>query len=162
MPYILKGRVLLVIALGMSLTAWGQGAAGRAAPRRPRNRRERLRARRPARRGAAARAPLEFYNYDTTAGSGPSIPDAPPTETHQKITVNGETLAYTARAGYLPLRNATTGQSEAHLFYTCYAKDGVSGRLGASGNVFPGRRARRVGRLAGVWRPGAEADEVGE
>jgi carboxypeptidase C (cathepsin A) len=28
--------------------------------------------------------------------------------------------------GYLPLRNATTGQSEAHVFYTCYAKDGVT------------------------------------
>jgi carboxypeptidase C (cathepsin A) len=26
----------------------------------------------------------------------------------------------------MPLRNATTGQSEAHLFYTCYAKDGVT------------------------------------
>src|SRR5262249_44851208 len=30
------------------------------------------------------------------------------------------------RAGYLSLRNATTGQSEAHLFFTCYMKDGVS------------------------------------
>ena len=29
-------------------------------------------------------------------------------------------------AGYLPLRNATTGQSEAHVFYTSYSKDGVT------------------------------------
>ncbi len=76
--------------------------------------------------GGAAPSTSEFYNYDTTAAAGAPIPDGPPTETHQKITVNGEALAYTARAGYLPLRNATTGQSEAHLFYTCYAKDGVS------------------------------------
>jgi carboxypeptidase C (cathepsin A) len=53
------------------------------------------------------------------------IPESP-TETHQKITVNGGALAYIARVGYLPLRNATTGQSEAHLFYTSYAKEGVS------------------------------------
>jgi carboxypeptidase C (cathepsin A) len=35
-------------------------------------------------------------------------------------------VAYTARVGYIALRNATTGNSEAHVFYTCYAKDGVS------------------------------------
>jgi carboxypeptidase C (cathepsin A) len=68
---------------------------------------------------------LEFYSYDTTANSSPQIPDAPPAESHQKITVNGEALAYTARAGYLPLRNSTTGQAEAHIFYTSYSKDGV-------------------------------------
>jgi len=79
-------------------------------------------------RGGAAAAPStsEFYNYDTTAGMGAPIPESQPTETHQKITLNGEALAYTARVGYLALRNATTGQSEAHVFYTCYAKDGVS------------------------------------
>ena len=126
MPYILKGRVPLVVALGMSLTAWGQGGgrAGRAAAAA-----QQTGAPASAPAGTAGRGgtgPLDFYNYDTTAGSGPSIPDSQPTETHQKITVGGETLAYTARAGYLPLRNATTGQSEAHLFYTCYAKDGVA------------------------------------
>jgi carboxypeptidase C (cathepsin A) len=127
MPYILKGRVLLVIALGTSLTAWGQGGgrAGRAAAAAQQTGAAPAGA--PA--GTAGRGgtgALEFYNYDTTAGSGPSIPDSQPVETHQKITVGGETLAYTARAGYLSLRNATTGQSEAHLFYTCYAKDGVA------------------------------------
>jgi carboxypeptidase C (cathepsin A) len=76
--------------------------------------------------GGAAAATSEFYNYDPTAAGAAAISDAPPTETHQKITVGAETLAYTARVGYLPLRNATTGQSEAHLFYTFYAKDGVS------------------------------------
>ena len=88
------------------------------------------RPRRAWRRGGAGAAAgggaSEFYNYDTTAASEPPIPDGPPAETHQKITLKGETLAYTARAGYLPLRNATTGQSEAHVFFTCYAKDGVS------------------------------------
>jgi carboxypeptidase C (cathepsin A) len=78
-------------------------------------------------RGEAGGGATEFFNYDTTAGAGPAIPDSQPAETHQKITLNGEALAYTARAGYMPLRNATTGQSEAHLFYTCYTKDGGGG-----------------------------------
>ena len=133
MRYIRDGQVFLAIILGISFTALGQGGrAGRAAAAQQAG----APAGTPAPAGApgrggrgggdAAGAASEFYNYDTTAGSGAAIPDAPPTETHQKITVNGEALAYTARVGYMPLRNATTGQSEAHLFYTCYAKDGVS------------------------------------
>jgi len=126
MRYSRNGQILLVITLGISFIAWGQGGSGQTG------------------RGAAAQqagppgsatgrgggggagGAGEFYNYDTTAGSGQAIPDAQPTETHQKITVNGEAIAYTARVGYMPLHNATTGQSEAHLFFTCYAKDGVS------------------------------------
>ena len=79
-------------------------------------------------RGAAPAPPAtsEFYNFDTSASTEASIPDAPAAETHQKISLSGETVAYTTRAGYMPLRNATTGQSEAHIFYTSYAKDGVS------------------------------------
>jgi carboxypeptidase C (cathepsin A) len=122
--------------IGISSIAWGQGGGGRAG-----------RAGAAQQTGAPAGAPAgtaapaagrggggaavggaasEFYNYDTTAGLMLPIPDGPPTETHQKITANGEALAYTARVGYMPLRNATTGQSEAHIFYTCYAKDGVT------------------------------------
>ncbi|MGO9895059.1 MAG: S10 family peptidase [Bryobacteraceae bacterium] len=126
MRYVGNGKILLAITLGISFTAWGQGGSGRAG---------RAAAAPPAAapgstagrggEGGGANA-IDFYNYDTTAGTGPAIPDAPPTETHQKIALNGEALAYTARAGYMPLRNATTGQSEAHLFYTSYTKDGVS------------------------------------
>jgi carboxypeptidase C (cathepsin A) len=141
MRTIRNGQILLAIALGISFTAWGQGGrAGRAAAAAQQ-------AAQQAAPGTAAAPPAaapgggrggrgggfgggpatsEFYNYDTTAGSGPAIPDAPPIETHQKITLNGEAIAYTVRVGYMPLRNATTGQSEAHVFYTCYTKDGVS------------------------------------
>src|ERR1035437_1216724 len=134
MRYIRIGQILLWIPLGISFTAWGQGGrAGRAAAAQQAPTLASPPATAPAsvagrggRGGDAGGGANEFYNYDTTAGSGPAIPDAPPTETHQKITANGEALAYTARAGYIPLRNATTGQSEAHLFYTCYAKDGVT------------------------------------
>jgi carboxypeptidase C (cathepsin A) len=106
----LNGRILPALWIAASVIAWGQGG-GRA-----------------GRAGAAPPAApgREFYNFDTAAGSIPAIPDSPPAETHQKIAVNGETIAYTTRAGYLPVRNATTGQPEAHLFYTCYFKDGAS------------------------------------
>jgi carboxypeptidase C (cathepsin A) len=131
MLYVRDARILLAIALGASFAAWGQGGrAGRAAAAAPQAPAPATAPTNAAGRGgrgadAGTGAP-GFFNYDTSAGSGPSIPDAPPTETHQKITLNGETLAYTARAGYMPLRNATTGQTEAHLFYTSYAKDGVA------------------------------------
>ena len=129
MLYVRNARILLAIALGASFAAWGQGGrAGRAAaaaPQAPASPTGPTNAAGRGGRGAdAGTAAPGFFNYDTSASSGPSIPDAPPIETHQKITLNGETLAYTARAGYMPLRNATTGQTEAHLFYTSYAKDG--------------------------------------
>jgi carboxypeptidase C (cathepsin A) len=118
--------ILLAIAVGTWCVAWGQGggrgraaAAAATAQQTPPA---------PAGRGGAAEAAGsgDFFNYDPTAGNAPSLPDSPPAEAHQKIAVGGDSLAYTSRAGYLALRNATTGQSEAHLFYTSYFKDGVS------------------------------------
>jgi carboxypeptidase C (cathepsin A) len=116
----------------MSFAAWGQGGnrAGRPAAPQQAGAPAGVPASTAGRGGRGADAgggAPEFYNYDTTAVAGPAIPDSEAAESHQKITVNGETLAYTARAGYMPLRNATTGQPEAHLFYTCYTKDGVTG-----------------------------------
>jgi carboxypeptidase C (cathepsin A) len=128
-----NGHILLWIALGTAFPSWGQGGSGRAgraaaAPQAPAPATApAATAGRGGRGGEAAGGATEFFNYDPAAGAGPAIPDSQPAETHQKITLNGETLAYTARAGYMPLRNATTGQSEAHLFYTSYAKDGAAG-----------------------------------
>src|SRR5579863_3315679 len=139
MRHIRNGHMLLVITLGMSFTAWGQGGNGRAgraaaaqqAAGQPTAAPQAGAQATPAtgrggRGGDTGGGSSEFFNYDTTAGGAPQIPDAQPAETHQKITANGEALAYTVRVGYLPLRNATTGQSEAHVFYTFYAKEGVS------------------------------------
>ena len=104
-----------VLVFSVSMTAWGQGGRGRGAA-----------AGQPAPPAAANPAgALEFFNFDPTAGAGQPVAEAAPAESHQKITLNGQAFAYTAHAGHLPLRNATTGQSEAHLFYTWYAKDGA-------------------------------------
>jgi carboxypeptidase C (cathepsin A) len=83
-------------------------------------------------RGGAAAAGQggsnEFYNFDPTAAvARPGVNvEAPPVETHQKITVGGQSFAYTTHAGFLPVMNATTGAPEAYLFFTSYSKDGVS------------------------------------
>ena len=127
-----KGPFLLVITLGLAVGAWGQGGSqtGRGAPPQGAAAQQAGAPGSAAGRGgrggeSAGGGTGSLYNYDPTATSGIPIPDAKPTETHLKIIVNGEALAYTARVGYMPLRNATTGQSEANLFFTSYAKDGV-------------------------------------
>ena len=137
----LRKEVLLAVTLCLPFAGWGQGGRGRAAQQQqaapggtaaqPGATPGATPAAAPGRggrggRGGAEPTTSEFYNYDPTAAAAPPISDSQPVESHQKITVNGEALAYTARTGYLPLRNATTGQSEAHIFYTAYAKDGVS------------------------------------
>lgn len=131
-----KAGILLAAAFGLCTASWAQGGRGRAAAAAAQQQQG---ARPPATpaapaqtfgrggRGGGAPGPAtsEFYNYDPAAGAAASIPDNPPVETHQKVAVNGESIAYTARAGYLPLRNATSGDIEAHIFYTFYARDGV-------------------------------------
>jgi len=126
-----NGQFLLLITLGMSFSVWGQGGgsqAGRGAAAQGAATQQAGAAGRGGGRGGggAGGGATGFYNYDPTALSGIPIGDVQPVETHQKITINGEAIAYTARAGYLPLRNATTGLAAAHLFYTLYAKDGAS------------------------------------
>ena len=129
--------MLLAMGLAVSVTAWAQGGGGRAgraaaaqqaAPQAasPQGAPPAAAPGRGGRGFPPAPVTSEFYEYNTSAGNaGPAPFDAPPAETHQNITVNGAALAYTTRAGYLPLHNATTGQTEAHIFYTCYAREGA-------------------------------------
>jgi carboxypeptidase C (cathepsin A) len=53
-----------------------------------------------------------------------AISNAKPVETRQRITLDGEVLAYVTQAGFQILRSATTGQAEAQIFYTAYVKEG--------------------------------------
>ncbi len=156
MRYMRNGKILLAITLGISSMAWGQGGGRRAnasaqqpgapqaaqqtgAPQAAQQTGAPQAAQQPAQQGAPGRAGApaaapsdEFYNFDPSANQVRQAAnvDAPPVETHQKITVNGQPFAYTARAGFMPLPNATTGMPEAHLFFTSYAKDGVSDASG--------------------------------
>jgi carboxypeptidase C (cathepsin A) len=131
--------VPLLLTISLAATAWAQGGGGRGRGNQQANPQQQATPQTqqaPQNQGGnqgrgnqGGAATTEFYNYDPTATGGKAIPDAPPVETQHKITVNGEAIAYTARAGFLALHNATTGQSEAHLFYTSYVKDGLTDPL---------------------------------
>ena len=62
------------------------------------------------------------------AGPGPAVGgevDETPVVTHHSIQVNGKTLAYTATAAQMPLKDSS-GETEAHIFYVAYTLDGVT------------------------------------
>ncbi len=77
-------------------------------------------------RGAGA-APNNFYrfNYGLEEMQPIAYP-AQPIATQHQIRLQNGTIKYTARVGFMPIRNATSGVSEGHLFYVYYAQDGVT------------------------------------
>lgn len=52
--------------------------------------------------------------------------DEPDSVTKHSVNVNGRTLNYTVRAGYMPIRNAQTGDTEAKIFYMAYTLDNAN------------------------------------
>ncbi|HEV2447299.1 MAG TPA: peptidase S10 [Candidatus Sulfopaludibacter sp.] len=77
-------------------------------------------------RGAAA-ATNDFYRFNYGAEEMQQIRyPAEPIATQHQITLHGETIQYTARVGFMPIHNATSGAAEGHLFYVYYAKNGVT------------------------------------
>src|SRR5690242_14678968 len=60
------------------------------------------------------------------AAKPPAAPvvDETPVVTKHTINVNGRALAYTATAGFMPIKNAA-GETEAHIFFMAYTLDGV-------------------------------------
>jgi carboxypeptidase C (cathepsin A) len=78
-------------------------------------------------RGGANATPNDFYRFNYGLEDMQPIAYPPrPIATQHQITLQGETIKYTARVGFMPIRNATSGVSEGHLFYVYYAKDGVT------------------------------------
>lgn len=51
--------------------------------------------------------------------------DEPPIVTHHSIRVGTRTLNYTVTTGFLPLKNAVSGDTEARIFYIAYTLDGA-------------------------------------
>jgi carboxypeptidase C (cathepsin A) len=69
-------------------------------------------------RGEAAKP-----NAAASAATAENV-DETPIVTHHKITVGGKTLAYTATAAQMPIKNSH-GDTEAHIFYMAYTLDGA-------------------------------------
>src|SRR5262245_25092441 len=65
------------------------------------------------------------FNYGQEEMQAIAYPPKPISTQHQ-ITLHNETIQYTANLGFMPIRHATTGAAEGHLFYVYYAKNGVT------------------------------------
>ncbi|HMT07364.1 MAG TPA: hypothetical protein PKA82_05115 [Pyrinomonadaceae bacterium] len=68
---------------------------------------------------------VTFGQPAATPAPRPAEPpkDDVPVVTKKSITVGGKTLAYTTTTGFMPLKNATTGEVEARIFYMAYTLD---------------------------------------
>ena len=51
--------------------------------------------------------------------------EEPPAVTHHSTRVGGRTLNYTVTTGFMPMKNAVSGEIEAQMFYMAYTLDGV-------------------------------------
>lgn len=51
--------------------------------------------------------------------------EEPPVVSKHSVRVGGRTLNYTTTTGFMPIRNAVTGETEARIFYMAYTLDGV-------------------------------------
>lgn len=65
--------------------------------------------------------------------ASPSITEflnIPASETKHSVRVGNRQLNYTVTAGYMPIRNVQSGETEAQIFYMAYTLDGFEGREG--------------------------------
>ena len=60
----------------------------------------------------------------STAEKAKSLEETPLSVSHGSVTTGDKTLAYTAKAGYLPIKDADGG-IDALLFHTYYTLDGI-------------------------------------
>ena len=99
---------LWILAVLMGVTAIAASAQGRG-------------------RGATTGATNGFYRFNYGAEEmQPVTYPTQPIVTEHKITLHGQAIEYTANVGFMPIRHATTGATQGHLFYIYYAKKGVT------------------------------------
>jgi len=55
-----------------------------------------------------------------------AMTEAPPKVSRHTVNVRGQTIAYTASAGMLPIRNQQTNAVEGGMYYVAYTKDGTN------------------------------------
>ena len=81
-------------------------------------------------RGGPSTATNDFFrfNYNNTEEMQPIAYPAKPITTQHQIALHGQTIEYTAHAGFEAIHQATTGVTQGHLFYVYYSKNGVTDR----------------------------------
>lgn len=79
-------------------------------------------------RGPAANT-NDFYRFNYSYKGEDLQPikyPAQPITTQHEITLHGETIQYTAHVGFMPIKQATSGVVQGHLFYVYYSKNNVT------------------------------------
>ena len=56
----------------------------------------------------------------------PAQKDEPPVITKHSAAIGGRRLNYTVTTGFMPIKNTTSGETEARIFYMAYTLDGVA------------------------------------
>jgi carboxypeptidase C (cathepsin A) len=67
---------------------------------------------------------MQTMDAASNADKAKSLEETPLSVSHGTVTVGDKTLAYTAKAGYLPIKD-TDGGIDALLFHTYYTLDGI-------------------------------------
>jgi carboxypeptidase C (cathepsin A) len=96
--------VLLTLTASMSIAAFAQGG-----------------------RGGPGGATNDFFRFNYGADRmNPIAYPAKPITTQHSITLHGQKIDYTAHVGFEAIHQATSGETEGHLFYIYYSKNGVT------------------------------------
>src|SRR5260221_7430552 len=61
----------------------------------------------------------------TKPAATPEPKEEPPVVTKHTVHIGSKILNYTVTTGFMPLKNATSGETEARVFYMAYTLDGV-------------------------------------
>ncbi len=78
-------------------------------------------------RGGPGVATNDFFRFNYNAERmNPIAYPAKPITTQHSITLHGQKIDYTAHVGFTAIHQATTGDTEGHLFYVYYSKNGVT------------------------------------
>jgi carboxypeptidase C (cathepsin A) len=72
-----------------------------------------------------AAAPEKGKDKDKDKDKEKKEEEKPPSVTHHTMTLGGKPFAYTATAGYMPMKDEN-GKLKANIFYVAYTKDGAS------------------------------------
>jgi carboxypeptidase C (cathepsin A) len=67
-----------------------------------------------------------------------AMSEEPPVVTHHTMVLNGKTIAYTAYAGMLPIRNEHSNATEGAIFFEAYVKDGENAATRPVAFIFNG------------------------
>ena len=80
--------------------------------------------------------------------------ELPPVTTRRSINVRGQSVAYTASTGMLPIRNEQTKEVEGGMFYVAYTKDGQNPATRPISFIFNGGPgSSSVWLHLGAWGP---------